>query len=309
MPDFSTAPVLLLIFNRPEAASRVFEKVRRARPAMLYVAADGPREGANGEEHLCAESRRVVTNVDWPCEVKTLFRDRNLGLRAAVSGALDWFFGQEEEGIVLEDDCVPSDSFFPFCGELLERYRHTPEVMAVSGVNFQFGAPKIPYSYYFSRYNHCWGWAGWSRSWKAYDDDMTGWPRAREDGTLEKVLGYPEAARYWTEAFDKAYRNEVDSWAYRWTLSTWLAGGVTALPTVNLVANIGFGDEATHTRGESSLAFMETGELTFPLTHPSGILVNENADRRTFDTCYRNTLSGRFRNRLRCLFRYRGSSR
>ncbi|MDT8395066.1 MAG: glycosyltransferase family 2 protein [bacterium] len=306
MPDPSTAPVLLLIFNRPDAAARVFERVRQARPATLYVAADGPRESVHGEKRLCAEARRAATNVDWPCDVKTLFREGNLGLRAAVSGALNWFFGQEEEGIVLEDDCVPSGSFFPFCTELLERYRHTPEVMAVSGVNFQFGAHKTPYSYYFSRYNHCWGWASWSRSWEAYDNDMTRWPQAREDGTLGKVLGDPEAARYWKEAFDKAYRNEVDSWAYRWTLSTWLAGGVAVLPTVNLVTNIGFGDEATHTRGRSLLACMKTGEITFPLRHPPGTSVDENADRRTFDTCYRRTLSVRIRNKLGHLFRCRG---
>jgi hypothetical protein len=298
VPELSTPPILLLVFNRPDAAARVFERVRRARPSRLYVAADGPREGVAGEEKLCAETRAAVSSFDWRCEVKTLFRERNLGLRAAVSGALDWFFGLEEEGIILEDDCLPSDSFFPFCQQLLERYRHTPEVMAISGVNFQFGSHQIPYSYYFSRYNHCWGWAGWSSAWKAYDDDMRQWPRAREDGTLERVLGDPKVARYWKSAFDKAFNEEVDSWAYRWTLATWLADGMAALPAVNLVSNIGFGDEATHTRGQSSIAHMPTEELDFPLIHPPGLTVDFDADRRTFDTCYKASFSGRIKGAL-----------
>lgn len=296
-------PVLLLIFNRPDTAASVFERIRRTRPGVLYVAADGPRRHVLGEEERCLRARELVKRVDWPCEVRTLFRDENLGLRAAVSGAITWFFEMESEGIILEDDCVPSDSFFPFCGELLERYRNRPEVMAISGANFQFGSQKTPYSYYFSRYNHCWGWAGWRRAWKFYDDGMSHWSQARADGTLERVLQDREAARYWTGAFNRAFIGEVDSWAYRWTLSTWLAEGLAVLPSVNLVSNIGFDDDATHTRGRSPLAHMEKGELEFPLIHPPDIVVDREADRRTFETCYRTGLGNRVRSVLGSLWR------
>ena len=200
---------------------------------------------------------------------------------------------------MLEDDCVPSSSFFPFCTELLERYRDDDKVMAISGANFQFGAMETPYSYYFSRYNHCWGWAGWRRAWRHYDDAMTTWPEVRETDRLEQQLGSKQAARYWTDAFDSAYRNEVESWAYRWTLSVWLTDGVTALPRENLVSNIGLGGAATHTMNPSPLDSMEARELDFPLKHPPSLAVDEDADRRTFDNCYRPpTLGGRVRSRL-----------
>lgn len=288
-------PVLLLIFNRPDSASVVFERIRRVKPGVLCVAGDGPRPGVPGEEEKCRRARELVNEVDWPCEVRTLFRDENLGLRTAVSGAITWFFEMESEGIILEDDCVPSTSFFPFCSELLERYREKSEIMAISGVNFQFGAQKTPHSYYFSRYNHCWGWAGWRRSWKYYDNAMSQWSQARVEGTLDRVLQDREAARYWTEAFDKAFRGEVDSWAYRWTLSTWLAGGLAILPSVNLVSNIGFDDDATHTRGKSPIANMSAEEIDFPLHHPPHLEVDVEADRRTFEKCYKMSLKGRVR--------------
>ena len=304
-----TPPILLLVCNRPDLTEQVFKTIRNVQPKRLYVAADGPQDAVGGDIKLCEHTREVATAVDWDCSLRTLFRDRNLGVRVAVSSAIDWFFEEEEEGIILEDDCVPSKSFYAYCAQLLARYRNTPQVMAVSGVNFQFGAHKVPYSYYFSRYNHCWGWAGWRRSWKAYDDKMSEWPKAREAGTLERVLSHPRAARYWTETFDKAYRNEVDSWAYRWTLSTWLAGGVAALPSVNLVSNIGFGEKATHTKGTSSLAFMKTEELAFPLTHPPSISVDEDADRRTFENCYRSSVWRRIKNKLTGILKQHGVCR
>lgn len=299
MTDASTAPVLVLIWNRPDVTRRVMDAVRGARPPRLYVAADGPRADVATDADATAAARRVATDVDWPCRVETLFRERNLGLRAAVSGALNWFFEHEPGGIVLEDDCVPSASFFRYCSELLERYRDDERVMAVSGVNFQFGAGPIPHSYYFSRYNHCWGWAGWRRAWRRYDDAMTAWPEVRGTDRLERVLGSRRAARYWTEAFDTAYEGRVDSWAYRWTLAVWLAGGLTALPRVNLVSNVGFGDGATHTTDAGPLAALPTHELEFPLDHPPTVEADDEADRRTFEVCYRPpTLAGRVRHRL-----------
>ena len=150
------APALFLVFNRPDTTARVFEALRAARPARLYVAADGPRPNREGEAARCDDVRRIATQVDWPCKVTTLFRDRNLGCRIGVSTAIDWFFEHEEEGIVLEDDCLPSTSFFPYCAELLARYRHDERVMCVSGDNFQLGREVTQYSYYFSRNIHCW---------------------------------------------------------------------------------------------------------------------------------------------------------
>ena len=161
-----TAPVLLLIFNRPDTTSRVMEVLRRVQPTRMYVAADAARENHIDEMARCAEARRVATQIDWPCEIKTLFRDENLGCRRAVSEALDWFFQQEEEGIILEDDCIPDPSFFRYTEELLMRFRNDERVMVVAANHFHGAAHHPPYSYFFSRYNHCWGWASWRRAWQ-----------------------------------------------------------------------------------------------------------------------------------------------
>lgn len=167
-----TPPVLFLVFNRAHTTVRVFEAIRQARPARLYVAADGPRPVREGEAERCAEVRRIATNVDWDCEVHTLFRDENLGCRHAVSSAITWFFVYEEEGIILEDDCIPNQSFFLYCAELLERYRDDERIMCITGDNFQKTMEGYPFGYYFYIYNHCWGWASWRRAWSHYDADL-----------------------------------------------------------------------------------------------------------------------------------------
>ena len=166
------APVLFLIFNRPETTIQVFSAIKKAQPNRLYIAADGPRPEYPDEVNHCKIARTIATNVDWDCEVKTLFRDQNLGCRLAVSQAIDWFFEQEPEGIILEDDCLPNQSFFWFCKELLEKYRNETRIMHIGGTNFQFGKNRTNYSYYFSRYAHIWGWASWRREWKYYDEKL-----------------------------------------------------------------------------------------------------------------------------------------
>src|SRR5262249_20722231 len=165
MSEACKIPVLFLIFNRPNTTARVMEAIRTAGPGRLYVAADGPRDGNADEAKRCAEVRRIATQVDWPCEVQTLFRERNLGCRQAVSSAITWFFEQEQEGIILEDDCLPSPSFFPYCAELLARFRNDERIMCITGCNFQQDMKGYPYSYYFSKYHHVWGWATWRRAW------------------------------------------------------------------------------------------------------------------------------------------------
>jgi hypothetical protein len=270
--------VLLLVFRRPEQTRRVFESVRRAKPSRLYVAADGPRPDRPGEAALCEEARRIATNVDWPCTVRTLFRDHNLGCRMGVSTALDWLFEHEKEGVVLEDDCVASSSFFPYCAELLERYRDDERVMCISGDNFQRGRSVTPYSYYFSRYMHCWGWATWRRAWRLYDRNMELWPEFRDSGGLRAWSDGDEGfVRYWQATLDVAAAGKVDSWAYRFLFTCWANSGLTCLPARNLVSNIGYGEDATHTRGSGET--MPAEELELPLQHPPAICRHSGADK------------------------------
>lgn len=263
--------VLFLVFNRPDTTAQVFEAVRAARPPRLYVAADGPRANRQGEAARCAEVRRIATAVDWPCEVKTLFREQNLGCKMGVSGGITWFFENEEEGVILEDDVLPVPSFFPYCDELLDRYRNDDRVGMISGCNLisRHFTPKG--SYFFSRYNHIWGWASWRRAWKHYDVRMSAWPAWRDGGGWTGLCaGDRLFEEYWRDIFDSAHRGDIDTWDYQWTFSCWHTGALSTLPAHNQTRNVGFGQGATHTTAEAPLFVIESiaKPLDFPLRHP-----------------------------------------
>lgn len=273
--------VLFLVFNRPEPTRQVFEAIRQARPARLYVAADGPRVNQAGDAERCELVRQIATAVDWPCEVKTLIREKNLGCGIAVSAAIDWFFEQEPEGIILEDDCLPHPSFFRFCEELLERYRETPAVMMISGEYYYGKHQRPPSSYFFSRYMGTWGWASWGRVWKCNDRIMRRWPELRDSEWLMRVGdGHRDFRDYWTNIFDTVYAGRDDIWDYQWAFSCWAQDGITVLPSSNLVKNIGYGSDATHMKRDGGwMGKLPMEELCFPLIHPTEIERDRVADR------------------------------
>jgi len=294
--------ILFLVFNRPEPTARVFEAIRAAQPPRLYVAADGPRASRTGESDRCALTRRVASTVDWPCSVATLFRATNLGCKNAVSSAISWFFEHEEEGIILEDDCLPEPSFFAYCDELLAHYRDNPRVGLISGDNFQFGKTHGVSSYYFSRYAHIWGWASWRRVWGLYDRDCANWPAFREDGGLERVPGMSRREiRHWESIFERVYANEIDTWDYQLTFAMWSHQMLSVLPQQNLVSNIGFGLEATHTSTVSKFANLPVSPIRFPLRHPASLMPCDEADRRTAAEMFLPPFSKRVISRLRAL--------
>ena len=233
--------VALLIFNRPDVTARVFARIREARPDRLFVIADGPRPDRPGEADLVAATRAVAGAVDWPCEVTRDYSDTNLGCGRRVATGISGVFDAVEEAVILEDDCLPHPSFFGFCGALLDRYRHDHRVTTVGGANFQGGVRRGAGSYYFSKYMHCWGWATWRRAWRHYDRRMAAWPAARDAGALAAVHPDPRERAFWEGVLDRTHRGEVDTWDYPWQLSCWLQHGLTALPNVNLVTNLGFG--------------------------------------------------------------------
>jgi hypothetical protein len=277
------SPVLFMVFNRPDTTQRVFEAIRAARPPRLYVAADGPRTAREGEAQRCETTRRIATAVDWPCELITLFRTENLGCKRAVGSAITWFFEHEPEGIVLEDDCLPDASFFAYCDALLERYRDDPRVMCISGDNFISDAWKPEESYYFSIYTHIWGWASWRRAWKSYDIEMSDW-KASDPRLLlgRKLPAERQAQRHWKSVFDRVAAGKIDTWDYQWNYACWKHDGVTCLPKVNLVSNIGFGADATHTVSpESKHANLAVAAIALPLQHPKDVAATALADRWT----------------------------
>lgn len=306
MTDFRLAtPVAFIVFNRPATTERVFAAIAAAKPPKLLVIGDGARQHRPGEAETVAAVRRIVERVDWDCEVLTNFSPTNLGCKLRVSSGLDWVFEQVEEAIVLEDDCLPDPSFFRFCAELLERYRHNSRIGMISGVNFQFGrGGRLDSSYYFSKYSMIWGWASWRDRWlPSYDVALAQWPRVGNDATLKKAMGSAYEAAYWRKIFDRVRRGEIDTWDYQWFFANFLAGRLSVVPAANLISNLGYGSGATHTtNAESKLANMEIVPMAFPLRHPAGDIVADAArDRRTFDMYFQNTK--RWRRKLKAAIR------
>ena len=278
----STFPIAYVIFNRPRHTRETFEIIRAQRPAQLFIIADGPRDGHPTDAQRCEEVRAIVQNIDWPCEVQRNYATQNMGCKLRVSSGLDWVFGQVEAAVVLEDDCVPNADFFSFCDDLLVRYLNDERVWVVTGNNFQQGKKHGDAAYYFSKYNHCWGWATWRRAWKHYRVDMPFWPEWQSQSTWLQRLPDRIEREVWATTFDRVKRGEIDTWDYQWTACVWYHGGLTATPNVNLVSNIGFGPEATHTVAGGDQAGLPTERLGV-FTHPTQIVQNKRADQFVFN--------------------------
>jgi len=280
MSEFKlNTPVALLIFNRPDTTERVFNAIANARPPKLLVVADGPRPQREGEAELCAQTRAIINRVDWDCEVITEFADSNMGCKRRVASGIDWVFEQVEEAIILEDDCLPDPSFFRYCEEMLTRYRDNERVGMVSGGNLQFGRQRGSGSYYFSKYTHIWGWASWRRAWKHYDRDLTLWPAFRDQGLLTQLFETSGEQEYWRNSFQWVHEGSLDTWDVSWTFTALTHGLLQVVPNVNLISNIGFGANATHTHVVGVHANMPTQPIEFPLVHPMFVLADLEADR------------------------------
>ncbi|MBW7840188.1 MAG: glycosyltransferase family 2 protein [Chitinophagaceae bacterium] len=272
-------PVLFIVFNRPDTTQKVFDAIRKAQPSKLFIAADGPRKNKEGEEERCRRVRTIVSEVDWPCEVSTLYRDKNLGCGLAVSGALNWFFEHNEEGIILEDDCVPHPDFFTFCSEMLEYYRHNDKIISISGCNlgYRFNINK---SYAYSRFMNMWGWATWRRATVKIDYRMEDWKQQKNKlFTTYRLLrqnvfdGDINWYKLWREKFDKVSADRNFTWDWQWSYYQLGHKLLSVVPAKNLVTNIGFHNEATHTLAENNpSANIPAVAMEFPLVHPDKII-------------------------------------
>jgi len=286
-----STPVALLIFNRPDLTEIVFKAVAQAKPKKLLVVADGPRFPKEIEK--CQKARSIIDRVDWNCEVLTNFSEKNLGSPRRCASGLNWIFSEVEEAIVLEDDCLPAPSFFNFCQTLLEHFRHDERVMHISGNNFQFGQSRTKYSYYFSKYSHNWGWASWQRAWKHFDLHIKTWPEFKEAELIKSVCGDHIEQKYWTTLFDRVFNAESLHWDYAWLYTCWSQYGLSILPNTNLVSNIGFRSDATHTISENSPHARLPISDIWEIKHPSFIIRNQEADSYTFNHIFRVKLAAR----------------
>lgn len=262
-------PILFIIFNRPDTTAKVFEAIRQARPKQLFIAADGPRKNKTGEEKKCLAARSVAAQVDWNCEVQTLYRDTNLGCGLGPANAISWFFSHVDQGIILEDDCLPSPSFFQFCEELLEKYKNDNQVFLISGSN-PLQEYKTDTSYIFSKYAGIWGWATWKRAWNNYDFSMSSWSNPDNKQKLKTYFKGNESGDHFIESFEKTYEGkDVTWWDYQWLYCRVINNSIGIVPSKNLIQNIGFGENASHTFDpESALAKLSASNIEWPLIHP-----------------------------------------
>lgn len=269
--------VVLLTFNRPESAARVLKQIREARPAHLFYVSDAARDDRPRESELVDRTRDLADTVDWPCQVHRVFADRNMGCAQRVSSAVTEALTVVERVVVLEDDCVADPSFFPYCQNVLVRYANDLRVMSVTGDNFQRGIRRTDASYYFSKYPHCWGWATWRRAWNHFDLSISQWPTIRDAGYLSGFCQSDAELQYWTDIFDRVHQGKIDSWAYPWQLCCWMNHGLTVVPEVNLVSNIGYGERATHTRKRTPVIGLPTQSLG-EIRHPETVVRHAIAD-------------------------------
>jgi hypothetical protein len=277
-------PVAFIIFNRPDTTARVFAEIAKARPPKLLVVGDGARANRAGETDKVATTRAIIERVDWPCEVLTNFSEVNLGCKVRVSSGLDWVFEQVPEAIILEDDCLPHPTFFRFCEEMLEHYRDDLRIGMISGDNFQFGKITNDDSYYFSKYNFIWGWASWRNRWKDhYDIGIKRWPKMQEEDRIKDWFDIAVERNYWNNIFDQIYANKIDTWDYQWYFSSLVNNRLTIVPNSNLISNIGFGLDATHTTSGSPLDNLTMEQISFPVKHPIGIFATKIFDSYVFN--------------------------
>jgi hypothetical protein len=273
-------PVLFIIFNRPECTKAVFAQIRKVKPKQLFIAADGPRASYPNDFELCLQTRKIIEKIDWECDVKTLFRDENLGCGKAISEAITWFFTFADTGIILEDDCLPHPTFFRFCEEMLKKYRDNQNVFNISGSNFQFGKKRGDGSYYFSKYGHTWGWATWRRAWLKFDPNMKDYNEFRNKLNIEQ---------YWIDVFDKTYFDKPNIWGYQWFYQMQKNKAKAVVPNSNLIYNIGFDTDATHTQSKPHWhKFYKLDDGIATIEHPTNCEINNIADEFMFNILFKN---------------------
>lgn len=273
-------PLLLLIFNRPDTLQKVFDVIKKIKPLFLFIAGDGPR--SEEEIIIVSTTRDIINQIDWECNIQTLFRNSNMGCKLSVSSAIDWFFDHNEMGIILEDDCVPHLSFFKFCEELLIKYKDEKQVMQISGYS-AMNRVKLKESYYFAKFGPIWGWASWRRAWKHYDVRMKKWEGIKENKLYKQYCDSKLEEKWRNHLYNKVYNEKINTWDYQWSFAKLINNGLSIIPVNNLVYNIGFGENATHTKNIVHQKIQNNMGINFPLQHPESIRRNKKLDKKYFN--------------------------
>jgi hypothetical protein len=288
-------PILFIIFNRPDKAKEVFKKIQEIKPKQLFIAADGPRKNNPEDVELCKQTREILNGINWDCELKNLLREENVGCKKGPADAISWFFEHVEEGIILEDDCLPSDSFFPFCEELLEKYRYDTRIMHIGGAS-QLPDYENPDSYYFSRLPNVWGWATWKRAWQLMDLHFTDFEEFKQRNIIKDKVKNKYHRQNWINNFQRA-KDSSDIWDYIWVYTLFIQNGLSIVPSKNLILNIGFDGQATHTSIRPHY-YNQMKLDTLPenkLKHPNFIYIDEELQHKVQVIVYKMNPSFSFK--------------
>ncbi len=298
-------PIAYFIFNRPERTKKSFSIIKAQKPKKLMIISDGPRSGNVDDKKKCKECLEIVSQIDWPCEVKTNFSNVNLGMKKRNITGLNWAFSLEEEILILEDDNLPIDDFFKFIEEVVPIYRDNEQILQITGVNWQDDKIRGNASYYFSKYNNLWGWVTWKRNWKKYDVKISEWPNYKNSANWKKKCPNDIERYYWEKLFDEYFAKEINSWAYAWLFCAFYYNCLTVTPNVNLVKNSGLDGDGTHEFKNKSGLLKPYGKIKFPLVHPLDIKENIEADEYTFNNIFggnkMKSIKGQFKEYLKKL--------
>lgn len=291
--------IAMIIFNRYDTTVKVFEQIKKVRPSKLFIIADGPRTNIETDKEKCELVRSIFDDIDWECEVYKNFSTENLGCSKRPYTGINWVFENVEEAIILEDDCIPSISFFKYCDELLEKYRNDSRVMLISGTNQLNKWKRNNYSYHFSDFGGIWGWATWKRAWEKFDIDINLW---NDEAIKELLKGKLTHSQYNNRKriYDELYKNSENTtaWDYQWGFARIIQSGVAISPSVNLISNVGVGEDSTHTNKKTSVTNLKSNELEFPLVHPPFLIVDKQYDKKMY-----NKIRGNLINRLKDLIK------
>ena len=281
--NFET-PILLIVFNRPDKTQKLFERIKEIQPRKLFVSADGPRLNNESDKLLCKKTRDIFNKIDWDCDYQTRFSEINLSCKKNVIDSIDWFFSENEEGIILEDDCIPNISFFNFCKILLKKHRNNKKIMQINGTNLDVDYSNLTDdAYFFSKLNHTWGWASWRRAWIKFDKKLDNYPIVKKNGLIQKYYVDNEISNWMIRYFDKTFENKDNIWSSNWSFSILIEDGLCISPTFNLVKNIGFDGSGTSGKAKKFAKFFtqESFEIV-NFQHPKEINYNLKFDQKLF---------------------------
>jgi hypothetical protein len=283
-------PLLILVYNRPVETRILINTLRQIKPKKIFISSDGPTNNFLDIKKN-NDVKNILKEIDWTKNIEFNYMEKNYGCKESVSRAINWFFDKVKMGIILEDDCIPNKDFFLFTEKMLKKYQNNKKIYAVSGNNFLKKKIKINYSYYFSKYIHCWGWATWSRAWKDYNKNLTNWNNFKNSDSWKNRFNVKDEKKYWEKVFNLCFQKKIDSWAYPWLYSMWNKNGLCILPEVNLVKNIGFNINASHTFSHKKFYYPAI-KLKQKITHPKIIKINFEADEYVFNNffCPKNFL-------------------